>query len=152
MSSKKETKKSVGNLSLTERIMAMLNAGDEGKINNFLLKVLRDREKEIKAREQNIKVITFEHENKLIELNEKLEDAENDYKDAFLNVESENVENNAKQSAYIDSYLRNIENKKDSVQHIKGLISKRKISFKDSIEEIELEIKELKNQIAEIKG
>lgn len=142
----------IKNLSLTGRILALFNAGDEGKVNSFLLKVIRDREKQIATREQNMKAIQFEHDNNITTLREKLEDAEEDYNDAFLNVDPAKIDNNTKQSEHIDTYLGKIEAKLSVVESYKSQIKSANTAFSDKKDESKLEISTLRSQIAVIKG
>ena len=145
-----KTTTSVSNLGLVKRVMAMLNAGDEGKIHGFLLKVIRDRNKEISARKQNMEAAEFEYKSSLTSFQEQLEDAQQDYSDAFLNIETDNVKNNATQSNYVDTYLDRIADKKRQVKSIETLIKTLKVEHKDALDLVKLEIKELQSQIKEI--
>ena len=66
--------------SIVDRIMAVLNLTESGKIQHFFDKQIKSLNREIVASERNITTITFHHEEDLDRSREQLEDAKAELK------------------------------------------------------------------------
>ena len=136
--------------SIVDRIMAVLNLTESGKIQHFFLKQIKNLEREITASERNITTITFHHEEDLDRSKEQLEDSKAELESAYLNVTVENVDTNAKQDAYAHTYWAGVEAAEEKVQRLEKSIESKIDAFKDQIKEIEVQIDERKRRVEKI--
>ena len=108
--------------SIVRSICALLNLGEEGKLESFLDKVVKQLKKEITVVKKNQETATFQHEQILEELNDKLVDAQDALADSYLNVNVDSIQTKEQQNSYIDIYLNNIDAKKAAVLAIEAKI------------------------------
>lgn len=109
--------------SIVRSICALLNLGEEGKLESFLDKVVKQLKKEITVVKKNQETVTFQHEQILEELNDKLVDAQDALADSYLNVNVDSIQTKEQQNSYIDTYLNNIDKKKAAVLAIESKIA-----------------------------
>jgi hypothetical protein len=131
-------------LSLVDRILAELKAGDNGKINSFFLREDKALSRSIEAQETNKKVASFNLATQLTALNDRLEDAKEALKHAYMAIQAEDVATNALQDSFSKVYWANIAAKRSDVKNLEEQI-------KDCNEQHEKFIKETDEKIAEIR-
>jgi prefoldin subunit 5 len=136
--------------SIVERIVALLQLTDSGRIQHFFDKQIKNLQREIAALERNITTLTFHHEADLDASKEKLEDAKAELESAYLNVTIDQVDNNAKQDAYSSVYWANVERAEEKVQQLEKSIESKIDAFKDQIKDIEVQIAERKRRVEKI--
>jgi len=108
--------------SIVRSICALLNLGEEGKLESFLDKVVKQLKKEITVVKKNQDTAVFLHEQELEELNDKLVDAQDALKDSYLSVNVDAIQTKEQQNSYIDTYLSKIDAKKAAVIAIEARI------------------------------
>lgn len=136
--------------SIVDRIVALLQLTDSGKIQHFFDKQIKSLNRDIVALERNITTLTFHHEADLDAAKEKLEDAKVELESAYLNVTIENVDTNAKQDSYSNAYWNGVELAEEKVQTLETRIISKTDAFKDQVKEIEIQIAERKRRVDKI--
>jgi len=135
---------------IVERIVALLQLTESGKIQHFFDKQIKVLKREVEALKRNITTITFHHEAAIDTAKEKLEDAKGELEAAYLNVTIDNVDTNAKQDAYSESYWAGVERAESKVQRLEKEIESSNDSFKDQVKDIEVQIAERERRIDKI--
>lgn len=135
---------------IVERIMAKLKLDDNGKLQNFFDKQIKNLKKEIKEYEKAIENEEYNSKNRIDNLKEQLEDAEAELQDAYDNVKPDNVETNAKQDYFAKTYWDAIENAESVIEEIKFNIEEEERVTKELIEEYQSQIKEREYRISKI--
>jgi ABC-type Zn2+ transport system substrate-binding protein/surface adhesin len=133
---------------IVRAISIILNLGDDGKMESFLTKVIRTLEKEIVVFKKNFDVLKFNYEQELQEFQEKLEDAEASFQDSLLEIDPVRIKTNEQQTAYVETYLSNIDNKTLAIKSIEKrslqlteVFEKAKKEIQDNIASLEKRIK-----------
>lgn len=108
--------------SIVRSICALLNLGEEGKLESFLDKVVKQLKKEITVVKKNQDTAVFLHEQALEELNDKLVDAQDALRDSYLSVNVDAIQTKEQQNSYVDTYLNKIDAKKANVTAIEAKI------------------------------
>ncbi len=147
MSVEKITKQPTG---IVERIMAKLKLGDNGKLQNFFDKQIKNLKNEIKDYQKAIENEEYNSKNRIDSLKEAQEDAEVELQDAYDNVKPEDVETNAKQDQYAITYWQDIEDKEAVLEEIKMEIEEEEKNTKALIEAYQAQIKEREHRISKI--
>ena len=111
---------------IVERIVALLQLTESGKIQHCFDKQIKVLKREVEALKRNITTITFHHEAAIDTAKEKLEDAKGELEAAYLNVTIDNVDTNAKQDAYSESYWAGVERAESKVQRLEKEIENAK--------------------------
>jgi hypothetical protein len=136
--------------SIVRSICALLNLGEEGKLESFLDKVVKQLKKEITVVKKNQETATFQHEQALEDLNDKLVDAQDALTDSYLNVNVDAIQTKEQQNAYIDTYLNNVDRKKAAVIAIEEKIEAVTEAFNKKSEAATAEIASLEERLAVI--
>jgi hypothetical protein len=136
--------------SIVRSICALLNLGEEGKLESFLDKVVKQLKKEITVVKKNQETATFQHEQALEDLNDKLVDAQDALTDSYLNVNVDAIQTKEQQNAYIDTYLNNVDRKKAAVIAIEEKIEAVTEAFNKKSEAAIAEISSLEERLAVI--
>jgi hypothetical protein len=117
---------------IVRAISIILNLGDDGKMESFLTKV----------------ILKFNYEQELQEFQEKLEDAEASFQDSLLEIDPVRIKTNEQQTAYVETYLSNIDNKTLAIKSIEKrslqlteVFEKAKKEIQDNIASLEKRIK-----------
>jgi chromosome segregation ATPase len=146
--SKSEVKVSESKFSIVRAIAAKLNLGNDGKLDSFLMRIIKTLNNEIKAHKNNIRVTEFNHKEEVDVLNDKLEDAREELEDAYSDIPLEKVTTNSDQVDYMDAYLSKLDYKLNRVAALEKELEKSKEStteiidgFNDQIKDIETRIK-----------
>lgn len=136
--------------SIVRSICALLNLGEEGKLESFLDKVVKQLKKEITVVKKNQETATFQHEQILEELNDKLVDAQDALADSYLNVNVDSIQTKEQQNSYIDIYLNNIDKKKAAVLAIESKIADTVEAYTKRSEAATAEVASLEERLAVI--
>lgn len=136
--------------SIVRSICALLNLGEEGKLESFLDKVVKQLKKEITVVKKNQDTATFQHEQILEELNDKLVDAQDALADSYLNVNVDSIQTKEQQNSYIDIYLNNIDKKKAAVLAIESKIDDTVEAYTKRSEAATAEVASLEERLAVI--
>lgn len=150
MSAKDTPVKSTSKLAIVRAIMALFNIGDEGKVESFFGKAQKSLKDDIKAEEQEIKVLEFEFESKSDKLKDELEDAKQAYDESFLTVNLTEIETKSQQSDYVPIYFANIRKKKAYVALVEQKIKDLTESFDATKEASAKKIANFKEELAAI--
>lgn len=137
---------------IVNKIMAMLNIGEQGQLDSFFSKIKKDAENRVKKLNSNISTLDINHKIALDELNDKIEDAEAQVEAAYSNVDLESIKTNQDQTNYMSTYLKRIKEAEDNLKYLedqkKNLITGHKAS-KDDIKE---NIKRIEDRMKKIFG
>jgi hypothetical protein len=133
--------------SIVRSICALLNLGEEGKLESFLDKVVKQLKKEITVVKKNQDTAVFLHEQTLEELNDILVDAQDALKDSYLSVNVDAIQTKEQQNSYIDTYLSRIDAKKAAVLAIEAKIEQVTEAYNKKAEASEAEIKSLQERL-----
>lgn len=142
----------VSEFKLVKEILALVNGGDQGKLDSFFSKIKKTLIRDVKALTQNLKVLEHGFTTTMEELGEQLEDAEQFLNDAYLSVDPTKIKTNAEQNAYMNTYLEAIKDATYTVNSIKDEKTKEKENYDLKVENINNEIKTLEEQIERITG
>ncbi len=142
-----ETGVSKSKFSIVRAISTLLKLGNDGKIESFLEKVIRQLKKEVTVYKKNLDTLSFNYEQTVEELKEKLEDALDAYEHSLLEIDPAKVGTNEQQSAYIEVYLDNIDLKALAIKALEEEIAEKEESYKKEKETIEKQISSLTKRI-----
>jgi len=126
---------------IVNAVVAALNLGDYGKVENFVQKTARTLEREVDTAERSITNSKHNLKSKLSSLEERLEDAQVAVEEAYTNLDPKDLKTNEEQRKYMDKYLFNIDSAEGYVLGLEEEIEKVK-------EESEEEIKNLNKQVS----
>lgn len=150
VNAKKEEKGLV--MTLVSKIAAALKLGDEGKLQSFMDRIIRDSSREVTRLSQNLSTEKISYEHSLEKLNDDLADAKQALEDAFMNVDVTRIGTNADQDAYKATYLRGIEEAEVAIDRIEDKITRLKDEYSNSKKEITEQINAYKARIATFEG
>jgi hypothetical protein len=136
--------------SIVRSICALLNLGEEGKLESFLDKVIKQLKKEITVVKKNQETTAFLHEQTLEELNDKLVDAQDALKESYLSVNIDAIQTKEQQNSYIDTYLNNVDKKKAAVLAIEARIEDATEAYNKKAEAFSAEVSSLEERLAVI--
>lgn len=135
---------------IVEQIVNFLKLGDEGKLGSFFERVVKKLEKSISLHKKNIENLKFNSKNAVDTMLDQLADAKEELDTTYLNVQPDDVSNNAKQEAFLETYLDRIEAAEMKVSRINERITAEKDALADKIKDAEVQIKELETRINNI--
>lgn len=141
---------STSKFSLVREICALMNLGDEGKMDSFFNKTVKKLNKEVSVLTKNLDTNTFNHEQKLDGFVDQLEDANEALKQAYRNVPVSRITTNEDQNSFIDDYLDNIDSKALDVKRIEESRDYVIKAYEEEQEDIQKQIDSLKRRIATI--
>ena len=139
------------NKSVIERIKDKLGLTDDGKIEIFFNKQIKNLERSITTLKKNAENSRFNHDQHAESLREKLEDAQDALEAAYEDVSVDQISSNANADAFATVYWDRIDRAEANVQEIEAAIkaneeSKEKYdtAVADKIAIIEVRIASLK--------
>lgn len=141
---------STSKFSIVRAICAALNLGDEGKLDSFLDKVVKQLKTEITVIKKNQDTREFMHDQNLSELEDKLADAKDALTESYLAVDVDKIQTKESQNSYIDVYLNKIDSKKKAVKFIEDQIKDAKEEFNKTTEDFNAEIASLEERLSVI--
>ena len=95
-------------LNIVQKVLAILNLSEEGKVENFFMKQRKFLEKNIKNLNKNLETITDKYQESFAEVSEKLEDAKERLDEAYTSVKVENVSNHETANQFAETYWEGI--------------------------------------------
>lgn len=134
-------------LNIVQKVLALLNITEEGKIENFFMKQRKSLEKDIKNLNKNLDTLEDQHKDAIDELNEKIEDARVRVNEAYTSIKVENIDTNEKANEFADLYWNRIEIAESEVERLEKLKEESKKSNTELIENIQKEIKERQRRL-----
>lgn len=105
---KKEIKP-VSQFEIVNKVAAMLNLGDFGKIESFVSKTASTLKREVETCERSKKNELHNLTTAMADLKEKLEDAQDSVEEAYSNLDPANLKTNESQRSYMETYLSNLD-------------------------------------------
>jgi hypothetical protein len=135
---------------IVRSICALLNLGDEGKLDSFFTKVDKQLKNEITLLKKEMDTKEFISKQTLEELEDKLEDANVSLEEAYLQVDVDKIQTKEDQSIYVENYLENIDRKKTEVISLEDRIKTLKESFEKDVIKDSNEIKCLEERLKNI--
>lgn len=139
-------------MTLVSKIAAALKLGDEGKLQSFMDRIIRDSSREVTRLTQNLSTEKISYEHSLEKLNDDLADAKQALEDAFMNVDVTRIGTNADQDAYKATYLYGIQQAEVAIDNIEDKITRLKDEYSKSKKEITEQINAYKARIATFEG
>jgi predicted nucleic acid-binding Zn-ribbon protein len=139
-------------MTLVSKIAAALKLGDEGKLQSFFTRMIRENNRQITNIGQNIEAEKISYNHLKTSLEDKLEDAKQALEDAYMHVDISRIGTNADQDAYRKVYLDNIERAEMTIDKIEADLEDLEKSFEESIaiKQKQIDAYELRN--AKLKG
>lgn len=150
LNEKKEGKGLV--MTLVSKIAAALKLGDEGKLQSFMDRIIRDSNREVTRLSQNLSTEKISYDHSLEKLNDDLADAKQALEDAYMNVDVARIGTNADQDAYKATYLHGIEEAEKAIDRIEERITHLKEVYSKSKKDITEQINAYKARIATFEG
>lgn len=137
-------------LSIVQKVLALLNITEEGKIENFFMKQRNILNKDIKNLNKNLDTIKDQYEEELEDLNEKLQDAETVVEEAYTSIKSEDIATNESANQFADVYWGRIENAESTVSFIKQQIKIVKENYDERTKSVKEQIIERQRRLEKI--
>lgn len=126
--------------SISRTVCTLLKLGNGGKLDSFLLRVIKTLKKEIVLLNKNLDTLKFNHEQTLDELNDKLDDAQESLQNSYFEINVDKIATNESQKAYEEVYLENIDRHQAVVKNILTKIQETKDSYEVNVLDLEEEI------------
>jgi hypothetical protein len=128
---------------LVTKICSILKLGDEGKVNNFFTRQLRDLRRNLEKAQRNVEMLNVSRVDLITDFEDQMEDATKALEDAFLNVDVESITTNAHCDAYAEFYWSAIS---DAERHIENIEK----SHKSMLESVDSDILEAEKVVAKL--
>jgi len=138
-----QKKASTSKFSIVRAISALLNLGDNGKLDSFLARTVKTLNTEAKVLTNNLNTLEFNHQQKLDSLEDSLEDAKETLAVSYLDIPVDCVETNAAQIAYMDTYLNGIEAAEEDVERLENRKER-------AIEAYDVAVKDVNEQVVSL--
>lgn len=108
-------------LNIVQKVLAILNLSEEGKVENFFMKQRKFLEKNIKNLNKNLETITDKYQESFAEASEKLEDAKERLDEAYTSVKVENVSNHETANQFAETYWETITKAEKNVAELEKI-------------------------------
>ena len=149
MSTKKET---AGIYALAQKVLNLLNIGEDAKINNFFSKEVKKAEKAIRDLKRNLTTLENQYNDSIDDVNEKLVDAKEAVEDAKIAVTLNDVKTNDAADSFAGNYWRNVDSKLAEVKRLEKKSESLADSLKKSVEDVQEQIDKYQSRIDMIQG
>lgn len=149
MTTKKET---TGIYALAQKVLNLLNIGEDAKINNFFAKEVKKAEKAIRDLKRNLTTLENQYNDDVDDVNEKLVDAREAVDDAKIAVTLNDVKTNDAADSFATTYWRNVDAKLAEVKKLEKKLETLKETFNKATEEIQEQIDKYQDRIDMIVG
>lgn len=137
---------------LYARICAFLKVTDEGKVQGFLDRVVKNLKRSVESAEQNIRNLQFQLETVTNKHNDAVEDLTQAVVDAETGIDLSHIQNNADAEKYQQVYLDTIKRAEDALEAENTRFEKELKSYTDSIEGYQKQIDAYNNRITRLVG
>jgi len=148
MSEGKEVQKS--KFALVNIIMAALNLGDNGKIESFFDRAIKQLKREISHITSNFNVTNLADIQAAEDLKSEIEDAQTELDEAYLNIDVTRLDSNSSQDAYREVYFGGIEAAENKFEALTNKLKDLNVNIKDATKTRDESIANLKARIAKI--
>jgi prefoldin subunit 5 len=132
--------KPVSQFEIVNKIAAMLNLGDYGKVENFISKTVKTLEREVDTLERSKKNQEHNFSTSLATLKEELEDAQMSLDETYANVDPKDLATNEMQRSFMETYLSRIDIAEAKVVGIEKKIEDATEASAKIIEDLDKEI------------
>jgi flagellar motility protein MotE (MotC chaperone) len=132
--------------------MKVLKLDDQGLLEKFFDKQIKNLQRNIKVAKQNIEATTTNFENDKDELKDQIEDAEENVILAYTNIDPDQLKSNGSISIYEDIYWSNINRAEQNVEKLKGILENKASEYEQQIENYKEKIKKFEKTINVIKN
>lgn len=149
MTTKKET---TGIYALAQKVLNLLNIGEDAKINNFFSKEVKKAEKAIRDLKRNLTTLENQYNDQVDDVNEKLVDATEAVEDAKIAITLNDVKTNDAADSFASTYWRNVDAKLKEVERLKSNLENLKKSFDAQTDEVDKYINKYQARIDMIQG
>lgn len=149
MTTKKET---TGVYALAQKVLNLLNIGEDAKINNFFSKEVKKAEKAIRDLKRNLTTLENQYNDSIDDVNEKLVDAKEAVEDAKIAVTLADVKTNDAADSFASVYWRNVDTKLAEVKRLEKKLETLAETFKKDSEDVQEQIEKYQARIDMIKG
>ena len=149
MTAKKET---TGVYALAQKVLNLLNIGEDAKINNFFSKEVKKAEKAIRDLKRNLTTLENQYNDSTDDVNEKLVDAREAVEDAKIAVTLADVKTNDAADSFASVYWRNVDAKLAGVKSLEKKLETLAETFKKDSEDVQEQIEKYQARIDMIKG
>jgi vacuolar-type H+-ATPase subunit I/STV1 len=139
-------------MTLVSKIAAALKLGDEGKLQSFFTRMIRENNREITNLEQNMEAEKISYNHSKISLEDKLEDAKQALEDAYMDVDISRISTNADQDAYKSVYLDKIERAERRIDEIETELEKLAEAYTETNKRRQKQIDSYTSRNAKLKG
>lgn len=128
-------------LALAQKVLNLLNIGEEAKITNFYGREIKKFETCIRDHKRNLTTLENAYKDAVDDINYKIEDAQQAVEDAKVNITINNVRTNEDSEKFSHVYWQNIDVKLAYIEELKSNLVKLKEHYdyqvKDTNEKIE---------------
>ena len=129
--SKEEIIVTTSKLSIVNKIMAALNLGDNGKLDSFFGRAVKQLKREITQYKSNLSTELVARNIQKEDLEASLEDATGDLEAAYLQIDVKELNNNAAQDAYREQYFDRIESAESKITSLTNDLKDLNTEIKD---------------------
>ena len=137
----KETKTTTVNTSLVGRIVAAIKGGEEHHVTDFVSKLEKQLEKNIKNNKLNIETKKAKFEQKLEELKDKAADRLAEAEDVLVDIDPEMIKTNDARRNYISVYLENVDRATERADKAQAQVEDAEKEQKAAIDDLQDQIK-----------
>ncbi len=147
-----KTQSTESKYALVNLIMKVLKLDDQGLLEKFFDKQIKNLRRNIKVAKQNIEATTTNFENDKDELKDQIEDAEENVILAYTNIDPDQLKSNGSISIYEDIYWSNVSRAEQNVEKLKGILENKASEYEQQIENYKEKIKKFEKTINVIKN
>lgn len=150
MTTKKETA-TTGIYALAQKVLNILNIGEDAKINNFFAREVKKFEKFIRDLNRNLTTLENQYTDSVDDVNEKLIDAKEAVEDAKIAITLADVKTNDAADSFASHYWNNIDAKMKEVKRLEQKLKDLKDAFEKQTQEVKDQIEKYQDRIDMIK-
>lgn len=150
MTTKKETA-TTGIYALAQKVLNVLNIGEDAKINNFFAREVKKFGKFIRDLNRNLTTLENQYADSVDDVNEKLIDAKEAVEDAKIAVTLNDVKTNDAADSFASRYWNNIDAKMKEVKRLEQKLEDLKNAFEKQTQEVKDQIEKYQDRIDMIK-
>ena len=144
------TEKSTNVNSLCAKIIARLKLGDDGKVMNFLNRVIKADTRAVENLQRNLESMKLKHSQEVEDLESKIQDATAALEEVYESIDVERIKTNADCDSYMSVYCTNIANAEAAVKTLQDSQQSMQDSFEKATNEAVAKIKSLKARIKKL--
>ena len=151
---KNETKvknETTGVYALAQKVLNLLNIGEDAKINNFFAREIKKSEKAIRDLKRNITTLENKYHDSVDDINEKLDDAREAVEEAKTEVTLADVKTNDACDQFAPAYWGKISEKMNHVSALEKDLEDLKRYFDEQSEYVNSKIEKHQKRIDMIK-